>query len=216
VENGQSTEIGAVTRGLPGDTLTLTQTSPTANGTVSLQNVNGVEEVIYTAPASISTSTTVSVTYQVSDQHADAVASGSAGVQLQPSPPPTITPETPSVVEVNQTTDIAAVAPAVAGDTLTLTQTGGSGTLSLGPVQADGTQQVIYTAPASITASVADAVSYRISDQQDGASTSGSGSVQLDSGPAVTAVTPAVVGPGQSTEIGRVTPGLLGDILTLT
>jgi hypothetical protein len=214
----QITEIGTVTPGLPSDTLTLTQTSPTANGTVSLQNVNGAEEVIYTAPALVTQSTTVAVSYQISDQHADASASESASVQLLAGlpPPPMITPETPSVVEAGQTTDIATVAPGVAGDTLTLSRTGGSGTLILGPVQADGTQQVIYTAPASVTASMTDAVSYLISDQQDGATVSGSGSVTLDSGPALTAVTPAAVGPGQRTEIGTVAPGLPGDTLTLT
>jgi hypothetical protein len=161
------------------------------------------------------TATTVSVNYYISDQHGGAVGPGiPTTVHLQP--PPTITPETPSLVEWKQTTNIARVAPGVVGDTLKLTQTGGSGTLSLGPVQADGTQQVIYSAPGFIPASMTDAVSYQITEQQDGETASGSGSVLVDAGPRLTVVAPAVVGPSQSTEIGTVRPGLLGDTLTLT
>jgi hypothetical protein len=144
-----------------------------------------------------------------------AMSVGDGVVMITP-PPPTITPETPSVVEAFQTTDIATVAPAGAGDTLTLTQTGGSGGLSLGPVQADGTQQVIYTAPGIIPASTTDAVSYQVTEQQDGATAFGSGSVQLDSGPNISAVTSPVLEQGQSTSIGTVKPGLPGDTLILT
>jgi hypothetical protein len=64
---------------------------------------------------------------------------------------------------------IATVAPDVPGDTLSLTETAGVGTLSLGAVQSDGTQQVIYTAPASISQSVMDAVTYTV-NESDGAS----------------------------------------------
>jgi Ca2+-binding RTX toxin-like protein len=51
------------------------------NGTVSLQLVNGVDEVIYTAPSNLKTgSPTVKVTYTVTDQHNRVVALGTAFV----------------------------------------------------------------------------------------------------------------------------------------
>jgi hypothetical protein len=115
---------------------------------------------------------------------------------------------------VGQTTVIGTVAPGVAGDTLTLKESTGSGTLSLGPVQS-GTRQVIYTAPASISASTIDAVSYQVTDQQDGQSATGSANVQLDAGPSITAVAPSAAQAGQSTEIATVTRGLPGDTLSL-
>ncbi len=129
--------------------------------------------------------------------------------------PPSISNVTPTVVEKSQTTVIGTVAPGVAGDTLTLTENTGLGTLSFGPVQSDGIQQVIYTAPASISQSVIDAVTYTI-NESDGASATGSANVQLDAGPSITPVTPSVVEAGQTTEIGAVTPGLVGDTLALT
>jgi hypothetical protein len=126
--------------------------------------------------------------------------------------PPGIMNVAPTVVEKSQTTVIATVAPGVPGDTLTLTETAGLGALSLGPVQSDGTQQVIYMAPASIAASAIDEVTYTI-NESDGASATGSANVQLDAGPTIIAA--AAVHPGQTVEIGTVTPGLAGDTLTL-
>jgi autotransporter-associated beta strand protein len=100
---------------------------------------------------------------------------------------PAITAATPSVVEQSQTTVIGTVAAGLAGDTLTLHQIGGSGTLSLGAV-VNGVQQVIYTAPASIAASGLDNVSYTVSDEYNNVAT-GSSSVPVDIGPKVTSVT---------------------------
>jgi hypothetical protein len=121
--------------------LTLKQTG--GNGTLSLQLVNGVEEVIYTAPSAITTSALDTVSYTVTDQYNDAAASRSIGVQLDAGP--SITAVTPAVVEKGQTTEIGTVAPGLAGDMLTLKQTGGNGTLSLQLV--NGVEEVIYTAP---------------------------------------------------------------------
>jgi Ca2+-binding RTX toxin-like protein len=80
VEKGQSTEIGTVAPGLIGDMLTLNKTS--GSGALSLRLVGGVEEVIYTAPAIITSSALDAVTYTVTDQHNDAVATGSSTVPL--------------------------------------------------------------------------------------------------------------------------------------
>ena len=150
VEKGQTTEVGAVTPGLAGDTLTLQQTG--GSGTLALQLVNGVEEVIYTAPSTIAASTLDTVSYTISDQHNGAMATGSASVQLDAGP--SITSVTPSVVEKGQTTEVGAVTPGLAGDTLTLQQTGGSGTLALQLV--NGVEEVIYTAPSTIAARYAE------------------------------------------------------------
>jgi ABC-type Na+ efflux pump permease subunit len=124
-----------------------------------------------------------------------------------------ITSVTPSVVEKGQTTEIGTVTPGLAGDTLTLQQTGGSGVLALQLV--NGVEEVIYTAPSTIAVSTLDTVSYTISDQHNDAIATGSASVQLDAGPRITSVTPSVVEKGQTTELGTVTPGLAGDTLTL-
>jgi Ca2+-binding RTX toxin-like protein len=198
-----------VTPGLAGDTLSLQQTG--GNGTLALQSVGGVEEVIYTAPPAIAASAQDAVSYTISDQHNDAMATGSASVQLDAGP--SITAVTPSVVEKNQSTEIGTVTPGLAGDTLSLQQTGGNGTLALQLV--GGVEEVIYTAPPTIATSTPDTVSYTISDQHNDAMAAGSASVQLDAGPSITAVTPSVVENGQTTEIGIVTPGLAGDLLTL-
>ncbi|MBV9249939.1 MAG: hypothetical protein JO227_11925, partial [Acetobacteraceae bacterium] len=84
-------------------------------------------------------------------------------------------------IEAGQTTVIGVVKP-LAGDTLSLTQTGGTGVLSLGAVQPDGSQAVIYTAPASLASSALDAVGYTVTNQHNAAVASGSASVQLDAG----------------------------------
>lgn len=88
---------------------------------------------------------------------------GGTLITVTADPGPTITPVTPSVVENGQTTEIGTVAPGLAGDTLTLEQTGGSGTVSLQLV--NGVEEIIYTAPATITAGMLDAVSYTVMDE---------------------------------------------------
>jgi Ca2+-binding RTX toxin-like protein len=171
--------------------------------------------VIYTAPSSVPLSVIDNVSYTVSDQHNDAVATGSAGVQLDAGP--TIAPEAPEVVEKNQTTVIGIVTPGLPGDTLTLVQTGGTpGTLSLDP----STGNVIYTAPSSIPLSVVDDVSYTVSDQHNDAVATGSADVQLDSGPKAGNAT-LYLPLGQSVDLTNDllaldTPGLPGDTLMLT
>jgi Ca2+-binding RTX toxin-like protein len=134
--------------------------------------VGGVEEVIYTAPPTIAASAPDTVSYTVSDQHNDAMAIGSASVQLDAGP--SITSVKPSVVENGQTTEIGTVTPGLTGDTLSLQQTGGNGTLALQLV--GGVEEVIYTAPSTI-ASILDTVSYTISDQHQDAIATGSNTV---------------------------------------
>jgi plastocyanin len=215
IEDSQTTVVGIITPGIVGDTLTLTQTAGSL-GTLSLGTVqaDGTQQVIYTAPSSVVTSTLDAVSYIVTDQHHDAVAAGSSNVQLDAGP--TIAAATPSVLEDSQTTVVGTVTPGLASDTLMLTQTTGTGTLSLGTVQADGTQQVIYTAPSSVVTSTLDAVSYIVTDQHHDAVAAGSSNVRLDAGPTIAAATPSVIEDSQTTVVGIVTPGIVGDTLTLT
>ena len=213
VENGQTTIIGMVTPGLPGDTLTLKKTA--GSGTLTLGPVqNGTQEVIYTAQSRITSSTTDAVSYTVSDEYRDATASASASIQLDAGP--TITATTPMTVEKSQTTVIGTVTPGLLGDTVTLTQTGGKGTLVLGAVLGNGVQQVIYIAPSNITSSVKDSVTYTVTDEYDDVVAKGSASVQLDAGPAITPTAPSSVENGQTTVVASVKPGVAGDTLTLT
>ena len=215
VEQGQTTLLGTVAAGLAGDVLTLAQTSDSL-GTVTFGplQADGSRQILYTAPATIGASTTDPVSYTITDEYRGAVASGHATVTLDGGA--TIAPATPDVLEQNQTTVVGTVTPGETGDSLTLAQAAGSlGVLSLGAVQADGTQQVIYTAPTSIAASGTDPVSYTIADQHNDVIASGSASVSLDAGATIASVTPLAVEQGQATVVGTVTPGLAGDALTL-
>jgi hypothetical protein len=124
--------------------------------------VSGVEEVIYRAPGSISASTTVPVGYRISDQHADATASGKASVQLDAGP--TLTPVAGSSVQSGQSTEIAMVTPGLSGDTLTLSPSKNQ-TVSLKLV--NGVYEVIFTAPGNFNSSPIETVTYSVTDQHN-------------------------------------------------
>ena len=103
---------------------------------------------------------------------------------------------------------------------MTLTQSAGSGSLSLGAAAQDGTRQVIYTAPAALAASSTDAVRFSVSEAQTGAVASGSASVLLDAGP-VAAAGSVAVAHGDTVDLttliaGLVMPGIVGDTETVT
>ena len=177
VEQGQTTVIGTVTPGLAGDSLSLAQTSGTGTLALGAVQADGTRQVIYTAPATIAATAADAVGYTVTDQLGNQTG-GSASVGLDPGA--SAAPVTPAAVGQGQTTVVGIVTPGLPGDILSLAQTSGAGTLALGAVQADGTQQVIYTAPASITASAPDPVSYTVMDQHGDAAASGSATVQLE------------------------------------
>jgi probable HAF family extracellular repeat protein len=221
VEMNQTTVIGKVSPGISGDTLTLTQTS-TSLGSLSLGPVqgDGTQQVIYAAPAMANASVSVAISYTVTDEYKIIAAPGAGTVQLDAGP--SVTPQTPSVVEMNQTTVIGKVSPGISGDTLTLTQTSTSlGSLSLGPVQADGTQQVIYAAPAIVKANAVDKVAYTVVDQHNDVVASGSANVQLegpappDPGPSVTLLPVAHSEFNKAATVATATPGLPSDTLSL-
>ena len=81
VEKGQTTVIGTVKPGIASATLSLKQTG--GAGTLSLVTVNGVEEIIYTAPANAPTGMLDTVSYTITDQYGDEAA-GSNTVPVAP------------------------------------------------------------------------------------------------------------------------------------
>ena len=218
VEKGQTT-IGTVTPGR-GDTLTLKETA--GAGTLSLGAVqnDGTQQVVYTAPAAVPASATDAVSYTIAENGLS--VPGSANVQLDAGP--SITPATPSAVGQGKTTVIGTVTPGLSGRRLTLKETAGSGTLSLGAVQTNGTQQVIYTAPASIPTSTTDTVTYTVSDQHnDAVASGGPETVPLVAAPAtpppsIKAPATATVNVGQASPISGVslaeTPTTSGETFT--
>jgi hypothetical protein len=118
----QTRSKGQQTPGLPGDALTLTElTGPVGAVTVT----DGV--ISFAAPAGASGN--VAFSYQVSDQYGD-LSPVISDNTLAVDPGPTIASVTPAVVEKGQSTEIGKVAPGLAGDTLTLKQTAGSGALA--------------------------------------------------------------------------------------
>ena len=86
VEHGQTTVLATVTPDQAGDTLSLAQTAETDGGVLSLQDVGGVEEVIYTAPGTLSASGTDAVAYTVTDTTGGGTVSGAASVTLDAGP----------------------------------------------------------------------------------------------------------------------------------
>jgi Ca2+-binding RTX toxin-like protein len=82
IENGQTTEIGTVKPGISTAVLALQQIG--GAGTVALKAVNGVEEIIYTAPANVGAGILDAVSYKITDQYND-MATGSVMVPVAPS-----------------------------------------------------------------------------------------------------------------------------------
>lgn len=105
---------------------------------------------------------------------------------------PVVTGYAPTTVEASQSVIVGTVSPGVAGDSLSLIQTGGFGTVSLSSVQ-NGVQNILYTAPKSVPTSAQDQISYIIREAEQGTQTAGSSIVTLDPGPALTLATPSPV-----------------------
>jgi hypothetical protein len=218
LDAGSSEVLAYVTPGETGDTLSVLGGS-SAGGTVSLQLIGGQESVVYTAPTSIpGGSGQATINYIVSDQHNDATAVGSATVQLV-TPPPTVTLSSSGTIEQGQTIVLATVTPGRTGDTLSFGQTSGTdgGTLSLRPTglgTVQGTEQVIYTAPGSITSDTTANISYTINESNGGTVSNVSGTVVLDAGPSLTTPVLSSLEPGQSETIAVFSGGELTDTPT--
>ena len=190
LEKGQSTVIGVVSPPSAGDTLTLTQTGGT--GTVALGPVvNGQQQVIYTAPGASGSAVSTAVAYTVTDAQTGGAVSGSATVALDPGPAATAVAAT--ALQGGQTEVVGYATPGLAGDTLSIQKTGGAGSLSLGAVQSNGQQAIVYTAPASVAADATDTVTYVVSDQHQDAQASGSASVALQLTPTLVSASVAAI-----------------------
>ncbi len=143
-------------------------------------------------------------------------ANGVAYALAVADPAANVTGVAPNIVEHGQTTKIAELASSLQNLPLVLTQTSGAP----GSVALAANGAVLFTAPASIGASAVDAVSYSIADQRGDVVATGAASVEFDAGP--TAANGALtIGHGQTHNItslvdGLVTPGLTGDVETLT
>jgi Glycosyl hydrolases family 16 len=214
VAPGKTVTIGSVTPGLAGDTLTITG-GDGVQGTFSLglPTGSGLQKIFYTAPGVVASNGAVALSYTISDQTGANPVSGTSSAILT-NPLLTITKQPATVVEKGQSSFIATVSPGSPGDTLTLTQTG-TAFGALGLVTVNGVVEIQYTAAGSIASSQTGSAGYIISDGHGG-SVSGVATVTLDGGSKLSLAMPGVVVQGQSTVIGTVTPGLSGDVETLT
>ncbi|SNB82083.1 Ca2+-binding protein, RTX toxin-related, partial [Rhodoblastus acidophilus] len=194
-----------VAPGLPGDKLSLVGASA-SNGMVAI--VDGKASYISRTGGT----DTISFTY--ADEHGD-IATGVVNVAIDPGP--TLASANVTKIGHGQATTIAAAAPGLAGDTLTLVVATAPalGTLSL----IDGA--VTYTAPANVPASGATvSFAYRIQDEYGDLSPLVTSSLQLDPGP--TAANANIsVGHNQTlneTALVKslITAGLSGDVETIT
>lgn len=217
VESGQSTVIAVLTPGLLGDTLTLTAMNKAAAAGLSIGPLlaNGTEQLIYTAPAGVTTTHATTLDYTVEDQH---VGGHSYVTAIQLVAGPVVTPVIPTGnLENGQSVVIGSVKSGLAGDTLAITQSGAFlGAVSLGAADANGVQQILYTAPAHILANALEAVSYSITDGRGSPATSGAASVQLDYGVIITSTGPHVLSIGQSAVVDTITTSLPGDVVKFT
>jgi hypothetical protein len=131
------------------------------------------------------------------------------GTDIILSTAPALAPLTPQTVEQGQTVEIAVATPGLAGDSLSLLQTAGAGTLALVG------NEVMYTAPETITTDGSDSVSYTITEQ-GGGTIAGTGAITLDAGPAITVQSTGTITPGNTILVGIVTAGEIGDTLSLS
>ena len=169
--NSGATDTLTITVGGTGGTLSGAGLSGGAGGVYTITGSAAVVtndlDALSFAPKAGTPNTSSTSTFTLSDKSsAFATATVNAAtsvVDTDPAAPPKITAVTPSVVENGQSTEIGTVSPGIAGAMLSLQQTGGVGTLSL--VTVSGVEEVIYSAPKSVSAGVLDNVSYTITDQ---------------------------------------------------
>jgi autotransporter passenger strand-loop-strand repeat protein len=169
--NSGATDTLTITVGGTGGTLSGAGLSGGAGGVYTITGSAAVVtndlDALSFAPKAGTPNTSSTSTFTLSDKSsAFATATVNAAtsvVDTDPAAPPKITAVTPSVVENGQSTEIGTVSPGIAGAMLSLQQTGGVGTLSL--VTVSGVEEVIYTAPKSVSAGMLDNVSYTITDQ---------------------------------------------------
>jgi hypothetical protein len=151
IAHGIASQIGTASPGLPGDTLSLTQLSGFADGTVTLSG-----GTIKFTPASASG--TAAFSYQISDQFGDLSPVISDTLTIDPGPTAIDTTTPGETLFQGATIAIGTVTPGLAGDILSLTElTGPAGAVTL------NNGIVSFTAPANASGNVT--FSYEIKDQ---------------------------------------------------
>ena len=185
---GQSAVVDTVTAGLPGDTVTLVQTSAGLGYFTLVETFDGGAtqsnqyNVVYTETGSFTTSQRDTAAYQVFDGAAGKRAGDTPYIRLDAGP--VATAVAPAAVVKGQSTIIGSVTPGFAGDVDTLRQTGsGAGTVTLSG------NKIIYTAAANVTATNTDTVSYVITNQL-GSATAGSAAVKVLGAPGTNSDSP--------------------------
>jgi hypothetical protein len=207
VEQAQTTVIGQLSADLVGLGLPLVlQQTSGALGALALAT-DGSNDVLFTAPNAISASSVDAVGYNIVDPGGDILATGTASVQLDGGP--SIASSAPIKIAHGQTAAIGTVMPGLASDTLTLTQTSGSGVVFLHG------NTIEYLAPTSVTAGQTDQIAYRVQDQHADATANAIAQLLLDSGPTASNAS-IVVGHSQSLDEtallnALIAPGLAGD-----
>jgi hypothetical protein len=125
--------------------------------------VNNVEEVIYAAPASVPASTSGTVSYQITDQHDDVVATATATITLDSGP--VLTPEAPSASTLSSKQPLAVglITPGLPSDVLSLKVLSApkAGSVSLVGDQVEYAASSLPSTPVTFT--------YEVSDNHGGA-----------------------------------------------
>jgi len=208
VEPGQPTVIATVRPASPGEQLTVRKTNGV--GEIKLTKDNrGRQQITYYAPADLHGRSEDFVSYVVATTHAAAL--GEATVPLNRGP--VIEDATPEPVEQRQSIVIAKVTPGSGGSIRPVRPTGGLGTVRLGDVQAGGVRTIIYEAPARVSKSEIDTVTFSISD--DYVEVPHTTRVQLDVGPTISRRASLPVERAQTRVIAVVAPSLGGGDLSL-
>jgi plastocyanin len=170
-------DLGTVTPGQSGDSL-----SVTGNG-VSLVQIAGQDayNVIYTPTTPLAPGATATVNYTIDDTTDGGTVTGAGSITIDPGPTITASPITPATMLSGSSEVIGTVTVGETGDTVpTITQTNGSGTVSLMAGPSAGTYEVLYTAPGVIQTSTVDPVSFTVTDQRGDISAPATIGVQLD------------------------------------
>ena len=134
-----------------------------------------------------------------------------------PAPVLLVTPDAPAEAGYEETVQIGTISADSSLDPLSIVLPGGS---PLGTLSINASGEILYTAPAAVTAGEIDSFTYEVEDSAGALSAPISASIALDPGP--TATDPnLVVGHAGMLDLSTIlselaTPGLAGDTLTLT
>jgi hypothetical protein len=146
-----------------------------------------------------------------------APASPPAPIAVATPEPPTVISDAPAEVGYNETVQIGTITADSGLDPLSIVFVG---TPAVGTLSLDANGDVLYTAPASVTAGEIDSFTYEIEDSAGGFSAPVTNSITLDPGPIATDPN-LTVGHASLLDLSAIVsklaiPGLSGDTLTVT